>query len=134
MPSNTVFLPVPVCLGTRPSHAANSRPDLNGFGLPMVATAAVAVRSPTPGMAAIALHAWSEAAQLVALELAYPLCQMAQVRLFVRRTTTIGGGQPAADGNREKLLGVPESATPLALWIRMTIIYDVIHVIIVLPS
>ena len=45
--------PVPLWRGTRPSQAANSRPDRNAAGSPIMATAAVAVSTPTPGIAAI---------------------------------------------------------------------------------
>ena len=37
-------------LGTKPSQAQNSRPDLNALASPMVAMAAVAVSNPTPGI------------------------------------------------------------------------------------
>ena len=44
--------PVPLCRGTRPSQAANSRPDLKAAGPPIAATTAVAVSTPTPGISA----------------------------------------------------------------------------------
>ena len=43
MPSMRTRPPVPLCRGTRPSQAANSRPDLNAAGSPIAATAAVAL-------------------------------------------------------------------------------------------
>ena len=46
--------PVPLWRGTSPRNAANSRPDLNDFGSPIVATSAVAVSLPMPGTAVIA--------------------------------------------------------------------------------
>ncbi len=45
--------PVPVCRGTSPNQAANSRPDRKAAGSPIAATAAVALSTPTPGIAAI---------------------------------------------------------------------------------
>ena len=36
--------------GTKPSQAANARPDRNACGLPIAATAPVAVSMPTPGV------------------------------------------------------------------------------------
>jgi hypothetical protein len=53
IPSNRTRPPVPVCRGTNPSQVANSRPDLKAFASPSVATAAVALSSPTPGISAI---------------------------------------------------------------------------------
>ena len=47
--------PVPSCRGTRPSQAANSRPDLKAEGSPIAATTAVAVSTPTPGISATRL-------------------------------------------------------------------------------
>ena len=47
--------PVPSCRGTRPSQAANSRPDLKAAGSPIAAMTAVAVRTPTPGISATRL-------------------------------------------------------------------------------
>ena len=44
--------PVPVCRGTGPSQAANSRPDRNAVGSPIAAATAVAVSTPTPGISA----------------------------------------------------------------------------------
>ena len=41
--------PVPLCRGTRPRNAANSRPDLKVLASPIVATRAVAVSLPMPG-------------------------------------------------------------------------------------
>ena len=52
MPSICTRPPVPVCRGTRPNQAANSRPLLNAAGSPIVVIAAVAVSTPTPGIAA----------------------------------------------------------------------------------
>ncbi len=48
-PSRTLP-PLPVCVGTSPSQAQNSRPDLKALASPMVAMAAVAVSRPTPGI------------------------------------------------------------------------------------
>src|SRR5260364_374543 len=48
IPSSLTFPPEPVCFGTRPTQAANARPDLHALALPIVATAAVAVSMPTP--------------------------------------------------------------------------------------
>ena len=45
-------LPVPLWRGTRPSQAANSRPDRKAAGSPIIATRAVAPSNPTPGIAA----------------------------------------------------------------------------------
>ena len=43
----------PDCAGaSRPSQAANSRPDLNAAGSPIAATKAVAPSKPTPGISA----------------------------------------------------------------------------------
>ena len=53
IPSMRTRPPVPSCRGTRPSQAANSRPDLNAAGSPIAATTAVAVSTPTPGISAI---------------------------------------------------------------------------------
>lgn len=41
--------PVPLCLGTTPSQAANSRPDRNSRASPTDATMAVAVKARLPG-------------------------------------------------------------------------------------
>lgn len=49
IPSRRTFPPEPVCFGTRPTYAANSRPDLNADASPIVATAAVAISGTTPG-------------------------------------------------------------------------------------
>ena len=48
---------VPVCGGTRPIQAANSRALLNAAGEPMLATIAVDVLKPTPGISATVLQA-----------------------------------------------------------------------------
>ena len=45
--------PVPDCRGTKPRKAANSRPERNVRASATVATTALAVRRPTPGIAAI---------------------------------------------------------------------------------
>jgi len=42
IPPNRTFPPEPVCVGTNPDQAQNSRPDLNALASPMVAIAAVA--------------------------------------------------------------------------------------------
>ena len=44
------------CAGTSPSRAANSRPVLKRLGSPMVATMALTVSGPTPGMVASLRH------------------------------------------------------------------------------
>jgi len=44
------FPPLEFCRGTRPSHAANCRPDLKCEGSVTVAVIAVAVMKPTPGI------------------------------------------------------------------------------------
>src|SRR5215472_6387605 len=44
--------PLDRCCGTSPSQAANCRPDLNWVASPTVATIALAVIGPTPGMVA----------------------------------------------------------------------------------
>src|SRR5215472_16205793 len=44
--------PLDRCCGTSPSHAANCRPDLNWVASPTVATIALAVIGPTPGIVA----------------------------------------------------------------------------------
>jgi hypothetical protein len=49
MPPSRTLPPVPLCRGTNPRNAANSRPDLNAPGSPIVATRAVAVSGPIPG-------------------------------------------------------------------------------------
>ena len=41
--------PVDICLGTRPSHAAKSRPFAKAVPLPIAATIALAMIGPTPG-------------------------------------------------------------------------------------
>lgn len=43
--------------GHQAGHAANSRSELNDFGSPIIATAAVAVSNPTPGTSLIAFKA-----------------------------------------------------------------------------
>src|SRR5262249_37948998 len=45
-----VLPPVEFCRGTRPSHAANSRPLRNAVGSPTVAAMAVAMIGPIPGI------------------------------------------------------------------------------------
>ena len=52
MPSNFTRPPVPDCRGTRPRKAANSRPERKPRVSATVATTAVAVSLPTPGIAA----------------------------------------------------------------------------------
>lgn len=59
IPCKSTFPPDPVCFGTKPAHAANSRPDRKVFASPTIATAAVAVRRPTPGISLIARTARS---------------------------------------------------------------------------
>src|SRR5271169_2147869 len=49
MPPRRVLLPDEFWRGTRPSQAANSRPDLKCDGSVTVAAIAVAVMKPTPG-------------------------------------------------------------------------------------
>jgi hypothetical protein len=49
IPRSLAFPPVEYCLGTRPSHAENSRPRANADPLPTAATIALATRAPTPG-------------------------------------------------------------------------------------
>ena len=49
MPPSRSFPPLDRCCGTRPSHAANWRPDLNCRGSPTVAMMALAVIGPMPG-------------------------------------------------------------------------------------
>src|SRR3954451_16129474 len=44
--------PLDRCCGTRPSHAANWRAERNSLALPTLATTAVAVIRPTPGISA----------------------------------------------------------------------------------
>ena len=65
IPCSITLPPEPVCFGTRPAHAANSRPELNAFGSPIIATAAVRnllggeqaiSRSRTPAIVADAAH------------------------------------------------------------------------------
>ena len=51
MPSMRTRPPVPLWRGTRPSQAANSRPDGKAAGSPIIATRAVAPSNPTPGIA-----------------------------------------------------------------------------------
>lgn len=41
IPCRFTLPPEPVCFGTKPVHAANSRPERNAFGSPIIATAAV---------------------------------------------------------------------------------------------
>ena len=52
MPSSFGRPPVVCCRGTRPSHAAISRPSRNCEASPTAATSAVAAFSPTPGIVA----------------------------------------------------------------------------------
>src|SRR3954471_5145869 len=52
MPPSRVLPPVEFCRGTRPSHAANSRPLRNAIGSTTVAAIAVAIIGPIPGMVA----------------------------------------------------------------------------------
>ena len=52
MPSNTGLPPLECCRGTNPSQAANCRPFLKARASPMLATKAVAVIGPIPGIAA----------------------------------------------------------------------------------
>jgi hypothetical protein len=52
IPSNVVLPPVEFWRGTSPSHAASCRPLWNVFASPMLATNAVAVSGPIPGIAA----------------------------------------------------------------------------------
>src|SRR5438132_4091376 len=56
MPSSCTSPPEPLWRGTRPRYAAHWRPERNVLASPIVATAAVAVSSPTPGIAAIRSH------------------------------------------------------------------------------
>src|SRR5712675_2285845 len=55
MPPRRFLPPVEFCRGTRPSHAANSRPLRNSLGSATVAAIAVAMIGPIPGMVASAL-------------------------------------------------------------------------------
>ena len=48
IPSSSTRPAVPRYRGTKPSQVTNSRPDLNAPGSPIVASAAVAPRTPTP--------------------------------------------------------------------------------------
>ena len=50
MPPNRSLPPDEFCLGTSPSQAANWRPDRKTLASPTVATSAVAVMNPMPGM------------------------------------------------------------------------------------
>src|SRR5215470_8281867 len=50
MPPSRVFPPVEFCRGTKPIHAANSRPERNTFGSATVV--ATAIIGPMPGMLA----------------------------------------------------------------------------------
>src|SRR5437773_11017878 len=50
MPPSRVFPPVEFCRGTKPSQAANSRPERNTFGSATVVAIAVAMIGPMPGM------------------------------------------------------------------------------------
>jgi hypothetical protein len=45
----TIRLPVDICFGTRPSHAAKSRPFAKAVPLPIAATIALAMIGPTLG-------------------------------------------------------------------------------------
>jgi hypothetical protein len=47
-----IFPPVEFCRGTKPSQAANSRPERNTFGSATVVAMAVAMIGPMPGMLA----------------------------------------------------------------------------------
>ena len=55
IPSCCVLPPVPTCRGVRPSQAANCRPDLKVDRSVAVATNAVAVKGPMPGIACTAI-------------------------------------------------------------------------------
>ena len=50
IPKSLIFPPVPDWRGTKPKKAANSRPERNDLASPIIATAAVAVSKPTPGI------------------------------------------------------------------------------------
>ena len=50
MPSSLALPPVEYCRGTKPSHAAKSRPLRKAAPLPMAATIAVATIGPMPGI------------------------------------------------------------------------------------
>src|SRR3954452_13279357 len=52
MPPNRFLPPVEFCRGTRPSHAANSRPRRNPLGSATIAATAVAIMGPMPGIVA----------------------------------------------------------------------------------
>src|SRR5438477_4550595 len=52
IPPRRVLPPVEFCRGTRPSHAANSRPLRNAIGSTTVAAIAVAMIGPMPGIVA----------------------------------------------------------------------------------
>jgi hypothetical protein len=49
MPPSRVFPPVEFCRGTKPSQAANSRPERNAFGSATVVAIAVAMVGPCRG-------------------------------------------------------------------------------------
>ena len=50
-PQQTLFAARESWRGTKPNHAANCRPFLNVFASPMLATSALAVMGPMPGIA-----------------------------------------------------------------------------------
>src|SRR6185312_1839234 len=52
MPPNRFLPPVEFCRGTRPSHAANSRPLRKPLGSATIAATAVAIMGPMPGIVA----------------------------------------------------------------------------------
>src|SRR5260370_26493723 len=52
MPPSRIFPSVEFCRGTKPSQAANSRPERNTFGSATVVAMAVAMMGPMPGMLA----------------------------------------------------------------------------------
>src|SRR6185436_1944311 len=52
MPPNRFLPPVEFCRGTRPSHAANSRPLRKPLGSATIAAIAVAIMGPMPGIVA----------------------------------------------------------------------------------
>src|SRR5437763_16806368 len=59
MPDSFALPPVEYCFGTRPIHAANSRPLWNAAPLPIEATIAVAIKAPMPGICLSRRHAAS---------------------------------------------------------------------------
>jgi len=52
IPPSRVFPLVEFCRGTKPSQAANSRPERKTFGSATVVAIAVAIMGPIPGMLA----------------------------------------------------------------------------------